>query len=48
MMRPENKPDKFLLLLKECDPQGIGWQYSEEDKKYHPILENQDTRTGSD
>ncbi|HCF28434.1 MAG TPA: hypothetical protein DEV81_14805 [Cyanobacteria bacterium UBA11049] len=43
----KNKPSDFLRLLKETDPQGIGWQYSEEDKKYHPILQKQDEITES-
>lgn len=44
----KNKLDELVLVLKQSDPQNIGWRYSEEDKKYHPILENQDLRTGSD
>lgn len=44
----KNKLDELILVFKQSDPEGVGWQYSESDKKYHPILENQDLRTGSD
>lgn len=30
----------FELLLKESDPDGVGWKYSEEDKKYHPVTQD--------
>jgi hypothetical protein len=36
----KDRPEDFLKLLKESDPQGISWQYSELDRKYHPILNN--------
>jgi hypothetical protein len=36
----KGKENDFYVLLKENDPQNIGWQYSENDKKYHPIFEN--------
>jgi hypothetical protein len=43
----KNRTKEFLALLKLLDPQGIGWQYSDQDKKYYPILENQDVSLGA-
>lgn len=40
----KHRPNDFLALLKNSDPQNIGWKYSEKDKKYHPIFENQDLK----
>ncbi|MBV8802933.1 MAG: hypothetical protein JO131_08245 [Gammaproteobacteria bacterium] len=30
--------EKFYSLLRDSDPDKIGWEYSEDDRKYHPIV----------
>jgi hypothetical protein len=40
----KDRPDDFLILLQQSDPQGVSWRYSEKDKKYHPVFEKQDLR----
>lgn len=37
----KDRPDEFLSLLKQLDPHGVGWRYSKEDRKYHPILNSE-------
>lgn len=34
----KDRIEEFELLLKENDPDGVVWRYSEEDKKYHPVI----------
>jgi len=38
-MNYKDKIKEFADALKKYDPDGIAWLYSEEDKKYHPIFE---------
>lgn len=35
--RHKGDDQKFLLWSKQRDPDGLGWQYSEKDKKYRPV-----------
>lgn len=36
----KNRISEFNLLLKDSDPDKIAWEYSEQDRKYHPSLQN--------
>jgi hypothetical protein len=37
----KHEPDKFTQWSKSKDPDGVGWEYREDSKLYHPILDNQ-------
>ncbi len=32
----KDRPERLRVIFEQCDPDGIFWQYSETDKKYHP------------
>lgn len=38
--RFKNRPDQFKSWLRERDPDRIAWEYREETKLYHPVVED--------
>lgn len=43
----KNQPDKLVKWSQKHDPEGMAWEYREDTKLYHPVVEDQSTEQQS-